>query len=367
MLVTGLLLAVGGVLLRYPVIAALGAFVVALVVVEVVAVLRRPDVEVHRTVDPLVVVRQDPCVGHLRLAGGRAGLVRTLAQESIDGVLTAPTHVDPRGAETTYDIATNRRGLLEVGPLRLQRVSLCGMAATTTQGGDVVRLRVLPRRIPLASLPPGHRRAATGGGDSLELGGTDLVGLHEYAVGDDLRRLHWATSARTGTLMVREDADPAQPHVCVLLDDREESYAAGDDFEEAVELAAALCRVAGEAGDPLRFTTASGRHDVLVPGSTTRQVPREAHELELLLAEIDAAPGRELRQVHHRGLDVAVVVTGSAAELPLLALAVGEALDPTLCVVDPDPAVPSGAVGTTTVLRAPGSRTLARLWDGQVR
>jgi len=366
MLGTGLLLAATGVLLRYPVVAALGTFLVALVVVEVVAVLRRPDVEVHRTVDPLVVVRQDPCAGHLRLAGRRAGLVRTLAQESVDGRLTAPVHVDPRGAETTYDIPTNRRGVVEVGPLRLQRVSLLGMAATTTEAGDVVRLRVLPRRIPLGSLPAGHRRAAVGGGDSLELGGTDLVGLHEYAVGDDLRRLHWATSARTGTLMVREDADPAQPHVCVLLDDRQESYAGADDFEEAVELAAALCRVAVESGDPLWFGTSSGRHDVTVPGSTTRQVPREAHELELLLAEIDAGTDRGLQPVHHRGLDVAAVVTGSAADLGVLALAVGAALDATLCVVDPQPATPSGVLGGTTVLRAPGSRALARLWDGRI-
>ena len=142
--------------------------------------------------------------------------------------------------------------------------------------------------------------------ESLELGGTDLVGLHEYTVGDDLRRLHWATSARTGTLMVREDADPAQPHVCVLLDDRQQSYAHPDDFEEAVELAAALCRVAVEAGDPLRLRTSSGRHDLTVPGSTTRHLPREGLELEWLLAEIDSGRGPHAPPVpppgpRHRG------------------------------------------------------------------
>lgn len=366
-LVTGLALAAAGVLLRYPVVAALGVVLVTLVAAEVVLVLRRPPVQVRRTVDPLVVVRQESCSGHLHLTGRRGGLVRTLARESVDGRLGAPFALDPRGAATTYDIPTTRRGLVDVGPLLLERTSLCGLSAATTEAGDVVRLRVLPRRVPLTTLPAGHRRAAVGGAESMELGGTDLVGLHEYAVGDDLRRLHWATSARTGTLMVREDADPAQPHVHVLLDDRHESYAGEDDFEEAVELAAALCRVAVEAGDPLRFRTTSGRHDVEVPGSTTRQPLREAHELEWLLAEIDAGPGRSLVAGHHRGLDVAVAVTGARADHTGLALLVGDALDATVCVVDPDRAAGPDVLGGTTVLRAPGSHALARLWDGRAR
>ncbi|NYE35135.1 uncharacterized protein (DUF58 family) [Nocardioides cavernae] len=366
-LVTGLALAAAGVLLRYPVVAALGAVLATLVVVEVALVLRRPPVRVQRTVEPLVVVRQESCTGRLRLAGGRGGLVRTLARESIDGRLGEPFELDPQGAETTYVIPTTRRGLVDVGPLRLERASLCGLSASATDAGEVVRLRVLPRRVPLTALPTGHRRAAVGGGESMELGGTDLVGLHEYAVGDDLRRLHWATSARTGTLMVREDADPAQPHVHVLLDDRSESYAAADDFEEAVEVAAALCRVAVEAGDPLRFRTTSGRHDVTVPGSTTRQPLREAHELEWLLAEIDAGPDRTPVAAHHRGLDVAVAVTGARADHRGLALDVGGALDATVCVVDPDPAAGPGVLGAATVLRGAGSDALARLWDGRHR
>ena len=361
----GLVLAVAGALLRYPVVAGIGVVLVVLVTVEVAAVLRRPDVGVHRTVEPLVVVRQQACAGHLRLKGGRTGLVRHLAQECIDGRPMPLVEVTTHETGTTYDIPTGRRGLVAVGPLRLHRVSLCGMASTVTDVGEVVRLRVLPRRIALTSLPAGHRRAATGGADSLELGGTDLVGLHEYTLGDDLRRLHWATSARTGTLMVREDADPAEPHVCVVLDDRQESYELPDDFEEGVELAAALCRVAVEAGVPLRFRTVSGRHDLTVPGSTARHVPPEARDLEWLLAEVDAGPGRASYPMHHRGLDVLAMVTGSGAALPALVLGLDDALDTTVCVVDPEPLAPTALAGAATVLRASGSQPLARLWDGR--
>ena len=94
---TGLVLAVAGALLRYPVVAGLGAILVALVAVEVVVVLRRPDVTVRRTVDPLVVVRQGRCTGHLHAAGGRTPLVRTAAQETVDGRLMPLADVDAQG------------------------------------------------------------------------------------------------------------------------------------------------------------------------------------------------------------------------------------------------------------------------------
>ena len=87
----GLVMAVAGALLRYPVVAGIGVVLVVLVTVEVAAVLRRPDVGVHRTVEPLVVVRQQACAGHLRLKGGRTGLVRHLAQVLDEATATEPT------------------------------------------------------------------------------------------------------------------------------------------------------------------------------------------------------------------------------------------------------------------------------------
>ncbi|NHA01484.1 DUF58 domain-containing protein [Nocardioides sp. W3-2-3] len=151
----------------------------------------------------------------------RTGLARLDVADQVDG-RRVPVAL-PRGAGDTgvgYDIPTSRRGLVDVGPLHVRRSGLTGMASRSAEAGDVLQVRVLPRRIPLAGMAPGHRRAVNAGGDAIEHGGTDLVGLHEYTVGDDLRRLHWPTSARTGTLMVREDADPSEPHLFVLLDDR---------------------------------------------------------------------------------------------------------------------------------------------------
>ena len=48
----------------------------------------------------------------------------------------------------------------------------------------------------------------------------EFLALRDYEVGDDLRRVHWRSSARTGELLVREDESAWQPHATVVLDNR---------------------------------------------------------------------------------------------------------------------------------------------------
>ncbi|HXH79863.1 DUF58 domain-containing protein [Nocardioides sp.] len=354
----------------YPVVGALGLVLVALVTVELIAVLTSRDLAIHRTVSPLVVVRQGPCEGHLTLSGRRRqGLMRADVAEQVDGELV-PIDLParrPGAAEVSYPIPTRRRGVLVVGPVHVRRSSLAGMAARASEVGDVVSVRVLPRIVPLTSMARGHRRALMGGDDSAELGGTDLVGLHEYTMGDDLRRLHWATSARTGTLMVREDADPAEPHVCVVLDDRSASYLdRADDFEEAVELAAALCRISVEGGHPVRFRSLSGRDEIVVPGSASRLPRREARDIDWLLTEIDTTDDDRIGNLGRRDLDVLVAVTGHAGDVRDLARHLEGAEDTVVCVVDPQPTIAAGREAGVLVLRGRSSIDLARLWDTAV-
>jgi uncharacterized protein (DUF58 family) len=354
----------------YPLVGALGLALAVLVAVELIAVLASRDVAVRRTVSPLVVVRQGPCEGHLSLTGRRRqGLMRAEIAEQVDGELV-PIDLPARragDATVTYPIPTRRRGVLDVGPVHVRRSSLAGMAVRASEVGDVVSVRVLPRIVPLTSMAMGHRRALTGGDDSAELGGTDLVGLHEYTMGDDLRRLHWATSARTGTLMVREDADPAEPHVCVVLDDRAASYRGrADDFEEAVELAAALCRVSVEKGHPVRFRSLSGRDEIVVPGSASRLPRREARDIDWLLTEIDTVDDDTIGNLGRRDLDVLVAVTGHAGDVRHLARHLEGAEDTVVCVVDPQPTVAAGREAGVLVLRGRGSTDLARVWDTAV-
>ena len=92
--------------------------------------------------------------------------------------------------------------------------------------------------------------------DTAPEGTIAFQGLRPYVVGDDLRMVHWRTTARTGTLMVKKHVDTNRPQVVVLLDDRAGSYPANRWFEEAVEVAASL---AGTGGAGRRARPASTR------------------------------------------------------------------------------------------------------------
>ena len=87
--------------------------------------------------------------------------------------------------------------------------------------------------------------------------GMDFFGLREYEMGDDLRRVHWRSTARTGELMLRQDEMPWESRSTILLDTRPATHT-GESFERAVEVAASLVTASAGAGADLRFLTTGG-------------------------------------------------------------------------------------------------------------
>lgn len=367
----GALLVLAGVGWHYPIVLGMGSCLLLLVGAELVAVRAGGGITLSREIEPRVVTRHGECTGTLEVIGRqRNGLVRTDAADQVDGVLLPielPIQGRAREVRVDYQIPTPRRGLIDVGPLRLRRYGLAGMAATSDDAGSVDQVRVLPRRIPVASLIAGVRRAAGGGDDSMELGGTDLVGLHEYVMGDDLRRLHWATTARTGTLMVREDAEPSEPHLCLILDDRAESYPEPDDFEEAVEFVAGVAALSIENGRPTRLRLTSGRDEIVVGGSTHHDSLHDARDVDYLLAEIALVAGIDALLPGSRDLDVAVLCTGPTSEYGEAALILGDAPTRVLAQVDRHATVGAGQQGGLLILRGATSVELAARWDAVAR
>jgi uncharacterized protein (DUF58 family) len=345
---------------RYPGVAGLGVALLVLVGAAVLSVVVPAPVRAARTVRPRTVHRLGTCTGTLELTSTARRLpVRLDAVESVGGE-PVPVAVPLLGAgETTtveYPIPTARRGVLPVGPLELRRHGLAGLADSRAVLGDAVEVRVVPRVLPVRGLPTGVRRGQVGADERVERGGTDLVGLREYVPGDDLRRLHWATSARTGTLMVREDADPARPHLAVLLDDRTGSHPDVDGFEDAVELAASLLSTAVVAGHPARLLSASGAIDLEVAGDTD-------HALAAL-ADAGLADGAGALSVPARDLDVVAVISGPGAEQAPLLLEAGRASAGVVLLVDRAVEGPSlAAVGTVLVLTGPRAEDVLSLWD----
>src|SRR5439155_1528418 len=92
--------------------------------------------------------------------------------------------------------------------------------------------------------------------------------LREYVIGDELRKVHWRTSARVGQLMVREDLDTSLPRVVVLVDDRQAAYrdltedGGSADFEAVCEAAASVLVACVRADLAVELVVASGERPV---------------------------------------------------------------------------------------------------------
>jgi len=368
-------LVLGGTLLglglwwRYPGVAGLGLAFLLLTLGALVLMRVPVPVEVRRWATPLEVTRLGDCTGTLSVSNrGRRFPVLLDATETVvrERVPVFIPSLRPGGqTEVRYPIPTARHGLLPVGPLRLRRLGLAGLAEGTAVLPGVIEVRVRPRVLPIRGLPPGAKRGHVGAEEKVAHGGTDLVALREYLPGDDVRRLHWATSARTGALMVREDADPARPALTILLDDRSTSYPgdSGGDFEEAVDVAASLAGAARDAGHPAWLVTVGQGP---VAGASTVHSGADGAELLDALAGVSASPlgtDPDPSLVPAYARDVVVAVTGTGADLAAVVLAVSRAEAAVVLVVDPLPDRTAATAGPVLVLRAPRAEELFYAWD----
>ena len=82
--------------------------------------------------------------------------------------------------------------------------------------------------------------------------------MRQYNTGDDLRRIHWPSVARTGDLMIRQDEATRRATGLVFIDQRQATIgqSRGAAFERAVSVAASVGVLLARAGFQLRFATA---------------------------------------------------------------------------------------------------------------
>ncbi|MCX3061050.1 DUF58 domain-containing protein, partial [Streptomyces beihaiensis] len=173
--------------------------------------------------------------------------------------------------EVSYRVRSDLRGRYPLGPLQLRLSDPFGMCELTRSFFAYDTLTVIPRVEPL---PPVRLSGeARGYGDgrhrSLALAGEDDVIPRGYRYGDDLRRVHWRSTARHGELMVRREEQPQRARCTVLLDTRGGAYQGagpGSAFEWAVSATASALVHMLERGFSVRLLTDTGS---AVPGEGT--------------------------------------------------------------------------------------------------
>jgi uncharacterized protein (DUF58 family) len=169
--------------------------------------------------------------------------------------------------EVSYRVRSDLRGRYPLGPLQLRLTDPFGLCELTRSFAAYDTLTVIPRVEPL---PPVRLGGESSYGDgrqrSLALAGEDDVIPRGYRYGDDLRRVHWRSTARYGELMVRREEQPQRARCTVLLDTRAVAFrGAGPDsaFEWAVSGAASVLVHMLERGFSVRLLTDTGSS---VPG-----------------------------------------------------------------------------------------------------
>ncbi|MFJ2646965.1 DUF58 domain-containing protein [Streptomyces sp. NPDC087420] len=170
--------------------------------------------------------------------------------------------------EVSYRVRSDLRGRYPLGPLQLRLSDPFGMCELTRSFSAYDTLTVIPRTEPLPAVRLAGEAAGLGDGRnrSQALAGEDDVIPRGYRHGDDLRRVHWRSTARYGELMVRREETPQRARCTVLLDTRRVGYqGAGPDsaFEWAVSGAASALVHMLERGFAVRLLTDTGSS---VPG-----------------------------------------------------------------------------------------------------
>ncbi|MGW1195386.1 DUF58 domain-containing protein [Streptomyces sp. NPDC002536] len=212
--------------------------------------------------------------------------------------------IEPGGRrEVSYRVRAELRGRYPMGPLQLRLSDPFGMCELTRGFGMYDTLTVVPRVDPLPPVRLGGE--ATGYGDgrlrSLALAGEDDVLPRGYRHGDDLRRVHWRSTARHGELMVRREEQPQRAHATVLLDTRGTAYeGVGPEaaFEWAVSGAASAAVHLLERGFSVRLLTDTGSVTPGTAGGSGHDSADAAGLLLDVLAVVDHSEGTGLEAAY---------------------------------------------------------------------
>jgi uncharacterized protein (DUF58 family) len=170
--------------------------------------------------------------------------------EKLGSAVRVPIVRLPGGAEVSheYNLRCERRGVYQIGPLVAVAGDPLGFTRRETVVAEPFELLVHPSVEVVADRPltrqyedPPIRPPVSKPWPS----GLEFYGMREYVPGDDLRRIVWRASARTGKVMVREAEQGITDHITIILDTDRGSHSRdgeglSESFEAGVRAAASL-------------------------------------------------------------------------------------------------------------------------------
>ncbi len=302
-----------------------GVFVCALPLLAVGLIhLARVGLRAERRLDParlpvgqlgtvrLVLRRAGP--GGLHAFGPGELIVTDTVPEAASGTAGSPAFRLgrlPKGvpAELRYSLMPVLRGRYPIGPLTAHGTDPLGLADFELDIARAGALLVLPTVVGLRGLPMslGTDLLETQNARRQQGPGSADVTVREYRYGDELRRVHWRSTARLDEMMVRVEERAQRGGVTILLDRRVVAHRGhGPDasLEWAVSMAASAYLHLTARGVAVTLVTEDG---VPVTPGATGDVVLDA------LAEFAAAPTATLAgpALPGAGADAMIAVLGA--------------------------------------------------------
>lgn len=176
-------------------------------------------------------------------------------------VEVAPIPAKGGEAHVSYRVDAISRGLHEIGPVTIRDSDPLGLAQRSHEVPSVSRLVVHPRLETVDRLPDSSSENSLLGKQhhrSLGLSDEDFDGLRPYTPGDDLRRIHWLSSARHDELQVRQPRPPRHRLLSVVIDTRPPGDLAAT-LDITTSIAGSIATAALDGGDATLIETTDGR------------------------------------------------------------------------------------------------------------
>jgi hypothetical protein len=192
--------------------------------------------------------------------------------------------------ELSYPLRSDLRGKFVVGPLEIRIADAFGLVELGRSFSSSTTFVVTPKVVPLPRAVVSGSWLGDGDGRSraMAAAGEDDVVPRPYRDGDELRRVHWRSTARYGELMVRREEQQWRNRAVLLLDTRRSAHAgtgAGSSFEFAVSAAASIgVHLAHEGLDGQLVTdtgalTVTGTFEDVLLNSLAVIKPSRGHDL----------------------------------------------------------------------------------------
>ena len=323
----GLVVAVGGNLFSAEALIQLGyAFIVLVFIAIAVVRLGNQELSVDRKVAPERARLGEKVTATIRIENpGRRRTPLLLAEDRLpEGLRGRPRFavqgMEPAGwRETAYSLTPSRRSRYEIGPLSIFVVDPFGLARVATHSTVTSTFLVHPRVTKLTTpRDPLDRRviSTASARNPAVTRGEEFYTLREYVEGDDLRRIHWPSTAKRGRYMIRQEETPWQTRATVLLDDFVGSHdSAGDysSFEAAIEGTASLVDMYHRIGFSYRLTTSLDQG--VASGRGSEQLNRCLDRLAVLTE----SPSSDPDPLATKLLELDASATGPEAALMVLA------------------------------------------------